>query len=62
LLLATYNTGRKDIHFAAESYIVGFIQGIMNLAKENMTKEEVNQFFLATNNAGKTVSLEEAKC
>jgi hypothetical protein len=30
-------------------------QGIFNLAKENLTAEEVNKLLLATNNEGRTV-------
>jgi hypothetical protein len=40
---------------AAESYNVDGFQVILNLAKKNLTKEDVNKLLLATNNARRTV-------
>jgi hypothetical protein len=39
---------------ANSSNVVGF-QGMLNWAKENLTKEEVKKILLATANAGRTV-------
>jgi hypothetical protein len=41
-------------HIAAKNDNLELFQGISYLAKENLTKEEVNKFLLATDNAGMT--------
>jgi hypothetical protein len=61
MLLATDNAGRTVFHVAAERYNVDLFQGILNWAKENLTKEEVNKLLLATDNAGRTVFYVAAK-
>jgi hypothetical protein len=45
MLLATNNDGMTVYHIAAKNYKVGVFQGILNWAKENLTKEEVNNFY-----------------
>jgi endo-1,4-beta-D-glucanase Y len=55
LLLATDNAGSTVFHEAAKSFGEEEFQGILNWAKENMTKGELNKLLLATDNAGRTV-------
>jgi hypothetical protein len=55
LFLATDNKGRTFFHVAAAVWNVQLFKGIFNLAKENLTTEEVNKLFLATDNKGRTV-------
>jgi ankyrin repeat protein len=55
LLLAKDNAGKTVFHVAAESSNEVLFQGMLNSAKENLTKEEVNELLLAKDNAGKTV-------
>jgi hypothetical protein len=55
MLLATANAGRTVFHVAAENYEVAVFQGILNWAKKNLTKEEVNKLLLDRNNVGMTV-------
>jgi hypothetical protein len=52
LLLATDN---EAFHAAAEISKVEVFQGILNLAKENLTKEVANKLLLATDNDGSSV-------
>jgi hypothetical protein len=54
LLFATDNAGRTAFHEAAKRFNEVVFQGILNGAKENITKEEVNKL-LATDKAGRTV-------
>jgi hypothetical protein len=46
---------------AAESWELEVIRGKFNWIKENLTREEVNKMFLATDNEGRTVFLVAAK-
>jgi hypothetical protein len=55
LWLATNNAGKTVFHEAGKSFNEKVFHGILNLAKENLTKEEVNKLLLASNNAGRTV-------
>jgi endo-1,4-beta-D-glucanase Y len=42
-------------HWAAESSKIELFKGILNWAKENLTRKEVNKFLLAKDNEGRTV-------
>jgi hypothetical protein len=55
LFLATDNEGRTVFHDVAQFGELEVFQGIFNLAKENLTTEEVNKLFLATDNEGRRV-------
>jgi hypothetical protein len=46
-ILATDNEGRLVFHVAARLRELEVFQGIFNLAKKNLTTEEVNKLFLA---------------
>ena len=45
MLLSTENVGRTVFHVAARYYKLEVFQGILDWAKENLTREEVNKFY-----------------
>jgi hypothetical protein len=55
LFLFTDNEERVVFHVAAAYCEVKVFQVILNWAKENLTKQEVNKLFLATDNEGRMV-------
>ena len=55
MFVATDNEGRTVFHVAAGYYKIEMFQEILNCAKENLTREEVNKLLLATDNEGRTV-------
>ena len=55
MFLVTDNKGRTVFDVAAWSYKIELFQGILNCAKGNLRREEVNNLFLATDNKGRTV-------
>ena len=55
MLLATDNKGRTVFHVAADFCELDVFPGILNWAKENLIREEVNKLLLDTHNEGSTV-------
>jgi hypothetical protein len=53
LLLGTDNKGRRVFHVAGP--FSELFQGILNLAKENLTKEEVTKFSFDTYKKGRMI-------
>ena len=55
MLIATDNEGRTVFQVASDSCEPEIFQGILDLAIENLTAEEVNKLLIATDNSGRTV-------
>jgi hypothetical protein len=55
LLIAADNEGRPVFHKAANFYRKEVFQGILNLAKENVTEEEVYKLLLPADNERRAV-------
>jgi aminoglycoside N3'-acetyltransferase len=45
LLLATDNEGRTVFHLAADFYKLEVFQGILDWAKDNLTTEEIKNYY-----------------